>query len=86
MSQKKQLDTEQLEKVSGGLGEKHTIVFTISFYNAEGKKEEQDVVIEYTGTKSAVTEATLCEKWCTDKNYEYIAHKEKSAPSGQIVA
>lgn len=87
MSEKKELKVEELEKVSGGLNEEqHTITFTICFYNADGIRDQQDVVITYKGRKSSVTEASECEKWCTDNNYRYISHVEKNVPSGQIVA
>jgi len=87
MSEKKVLNGEQLNKVTGGLNdEQHTVTCTISFYDASGKKDQQDVVITYKGKKSSVTEAAKCEQWCIDNSYTYIDYKEKSVPSGQIVA
>jgi len=87
MSVNKELNGEQLEKVTGGLDDgQHSITFTICFYDANGKRDEQDVVITYTGIKSSVREESECKKWCIDNGYEYISHKEKKAPSGQIVA
>jgi len=87
MSEKKQLNEEQLNKVSGGINdEQHAIIFTICFYNADGVTDQRDVTITYTGRKSSVTEKEKCERWCIDNNYSYISHVEKNAPSGQIVA
>jgi len=86
MSEKKQLNVEELEKVSGGSNDTYTSYFKIYFINASGKEDHSAIEVSYTGIRTDSMDEADCRNWCEINGYTFIKYEPITESEYQIVA